>query len=532
MRQRIPIENIGRFGIIKDPQPHTLPLEAWSDGANVRFIEGAAQRMTGHTRIWTPEIDPLWLLPVVNQSEQQFWVYAGTDKVYYVDQDDVHTDISGDAQPYSANFSLGWNGGVFNGFAVLNNGVKKPQLWNPDSPSDELVDLPNWPDTYTARVVRPLKEFLIAVDVTKNGTRYPYTVLWSHPAEPGSVPVTWDISDPTHDAGEKSMLDSGGFVTDLLPLKDDGIIYRRDQTWRLQYVGGTSIFALRRITKFGGAFSRNCARAFTLNGEKHFVVTAGDVIVHDGQTVQSIISTKMRRWLFNQIGASAFQRLQVVHNQAKGEMWICFPVSFDQLTRALIWNYDEDKWYIRDLPAVNYIESGQISSGATLNWDSDDAAWTTDQSTWDEQPFPPHTDRLLMASPGSTKALYMADESNQWEGVNYTAFLERVGIAVVGLDREGQPKIDLGIDKLLVELWPKLDGPIGAQIDIQVGTQKDMNDPVLWSTAFPYIIGRDHKINPLVSGKLLSVRFSMAGDFSCRLHGYDLVIAPIGNFSG
>jgi hypothetical protein len=527
---RIVFANSGRYGIIKDRQSHTLPLEAWSDGNNVRFVENSVQRTTGETRVWTPTIDPWWLLHTTNAGEQQFWVYAGADKIYVVDQDNVHTDISGASQPYGSNFNLGWNGGVMNGLVVANNGGKRPQLWNPATPSVACVDLTNWPATWTARVIRPFKEFLVALDITKGGVRYPYNVLWSHPAEPGSIPSTWDTTDPTNDAGEKPMSDSGGFVTDLMPLRDVAIIYRRDQTWGLQYVGGASVMRLYRITKFGGVYSRNCVQAFMQNGEKHFVVTAGDVIVHDGQTANSVIETRMRRWLFNQVASSSFQRLHVAHNHARKEMWICIPVSFDQATRALIWNYVEDKWSIRDLPHINYAEAGQVNPNGVLNWDSDSATWNTDQSAWDEEPFPPHTDRLLLAVPGSTRGLLLADDSNQFQGVNYTSFVERTGLAVVGQDAEGNPIFDLATVKLVTEVWPRVDAPLGAQIDVQIGTQSDVNDAVTWTPAFPYIVGRDKKVNPLVSGKLLSVRFSMSGDFFCRLHGYDLVIQPIGAF--
>lgn len=526
----IKIHDAGKFGIIKDRLAHTLPLEAWSDGANVRFLENGVQRMTGHSPVWTPTVDPWALFPLVNQAEQQFWVYPGEDAVYVVDQDGVHTDLSGTSAPYETDFALGWNGGSTNGLLVLNNGVKKPQLWDPDDPGAMLIDLPNWPATHTTRVIRPLKEFLVALDLTEDGVRYPYKLRWSHPAEPGSVPISWDDSDETRDAGSQSMSDSGGFVTDLLPLKDLGIIYRRDQTWGLQYIGGASVFRLYRITKFGGVYSRNCVRAFMLRGEKHFVVTAGDVVIHDGQTAESVIEGRMRRWLFNQISTESFQRMQVVHNQAKSEMWICVPVSYDQLTRAAIWNYNENKWSIRDLPHANFLEAGQVNPNGVLNWDSDTEVWDTDATTWDEQPFPPQTDRLLMAVPGASRKLYLVDDTNRFDGVDYTAFVERVGLAVVDMDRDGTPKFDLSVRKLVKELWPKIDGPVGSQINIQVGTQEGVNDSVDWGQVFPFTIGVTQKINPLVSGKLIGVRFEMTGNYSCRLHGYDLELEILGKY--
>lgn len=521
---------MGRYGIIKDRLAHTLPLEAWSDGANVRFYENSVQRVQGHSNVWTPEIDPWWLMPVQTES-QLFWMYASGAKVRVVDQSNVDTDITRAAGgDYTSNFLQPWNGGVINGIPVVTNGGDVPQMWNPPTAATKLVALSNWPAGYTARVLRPLREFLVALDITKAGTRYPYNVLWSHPAQPGSVPSTWDVTDTTKDAGEKPLADEGGIILDMVPLKDVGIIYRQMRTHGMQYIGGASVFRLWPLSTFTGVFARHCVRAFNLRGERHFVVTNDDVIVHDGQTIQSVVDARMRRWIFQQTDPTYNQRTHVVHLAAKNEMWIVIPHLTGQCVRAAVWNYADDKWSIRDLPTINFADSGFISPDAALTWDSDPNVWDTDSSAWDDLPYPPQSKRVLMGVPGAARKLHMADLTNQWDGVNFNAFVERVGLAVVAQDPEGNPKFDLEVYKLCTEVYPRLDAPAGAQIDIYVGTQNEVNEAVVWHGPYPFVAGTDKKVNPLVSGKLLGVKFVMAGNYSCRLHGFDMQIEPLGKY--
>lgn len=76
--------NCGRVGIVKDLSQHELPLEAWTDGANVRFLDGYAQQFLGHAPLYgSPSVAPLHVLPV-NAGGRRWWLYAGAAKVYGV----------------------------------------------------------------------------------------------------------------------------------------------------------------------------------------------------------------------------------------------------------------------------------------------------------------------------------------------------------------------------------------------------------------------------------------------------------------
>jgi hypothetical protein len=50
---RIPNLNLGDIGIVSDLDPHLIPVNAWSEGKNVRFKDNAVEKFSGHTSVFT-----------------------------------------------------------------------------------------------------------------------------------------------------------------------------------------------------------------------------------------------------------------------------------------------------------------------------------------------------------------------------------------------------------------------------------------------------------------------------------------------
>jgi hypothetical protein len=40
----VPVRNLAKYGIVTDPDPYDLPIEAWSFGVNCRFRNGRVSR--------------------------------------------------------------------------------------------------------------------------------------------------------------------------------------------------------------------------------------------------------------------------------------------------------------------------------------------------------------------------------------------------------------------------------------------------------------------------------------------------------
>src|SRR3990167_6880195 len=518
----IPVTGLGSVGIVTYLPPNELPLNAWTAVRNVRFIDGAVEKFSGHIEVFaTPSWAPYWLLPIV-EGGSFFWLYAGLTKAGATDGA-THADITRAAGDYTTDLNIGWTGTVIEGKAVINNGSDVPQMWTPALAND-LIALTGWTATHTARAMRSLKRYLVALDITKVATRYPNMIKWSHQAPTGGVPTSWNETDETLDAGEYNLSAEGGFLVDAIPIRDDLVVYKEQQTWLMQYVGGIDIF--RFVKKFGemGMLTKKCAVEF-FSG-KHLVFTGDDVIIHDSQQAESIISRRLISQITGTIDSTYYQRSFVAMNYTKKEVWVCFPETGNSVcTKALVWNWKENTWGIRDLPDTAFIASGIVDPiDSEELWSGAVGTWATDTDAWGDRSYDPAQRKMLMAIPGTTK-LYTPDNTQQFDGVNMTSYVEKVGI---GFPLKADKPPDYTTEKLLRGIWPRIRGTAGGIVNVYVGTQERVDGAVTYEAAFPFTIGTTEYVDCLLTSKLHALKFESTGDVQWKLDGYDADIVPAG----
>jgi hypothetical protein len=523
---KVPVNNVGQFGVILDVKPHELPINAWTAARNIRFDVNYAEKFKGYTNLYggasTP---PYWLLNA-RDANNNFWLYAGLTKVYATDGTS-HTDISRAAGgAYGATADVNWNGCVFNGVPVLNNGVDVPQYWAlPMSMANKLQALPNWNANWRANSLRGYKNYLVAVDVTKTGVRYPQMVKWSHPADPGTYPTSWDETDPTKDAGEFPLSETGGACIDSFTLRDTNIIYKDDSFYGQQFVGGQFVFRFYAISREVGILSRRCAVEF-VDGN-HAVFGSGDLFTHDGQNVKPIGTKRVKNALFSSIDSSTSQRSFVVRNVPKKEVWFCYPETGQTVpNKALVWSYNNDTFAFRDIVAA-HIEPGVVIADTTgTTWNSDAGTWDSDGSYWDASTYDPSQRRLLEAAPGSSLLLY-TDTTEQFNAVNFQSYIERTGI---GIPLEDNQPPDFTRRKMVRSIWPRITGTAGRTINVYVGSQEIVGGPVTYAAAKGFVIGTTKHLDFRVFGRLFAVKFESTDDCTWQLHGYELDMRLGGRF--
>lgn len=239
---RISVHNVGTLGVIKDLPPHVMPPEAWSDGRNARFIDGQGAKIAGHTQVFSGSLHGPEFAMTLQTAAQIFWIYASLNKAS-VYEGGSHFDITRASGDYTTADGRDWNGGVLGGIPILNNGANIPQYWPSLNVATRLDNLPNWTVGAICKVMRPFRNFLIALNITESGVQKPHRVRWSSSADPGTVPQTWDPSDPTKDSGEFDLSDvNAGAIVEAFPLRDAFVIYKENSTWAMRFIGGQSIF--------------------------------------------------------------------------------------------------------------------------------------------------------------------------------------------------------------------------------------------------------------------------------------------------
>lgn len=524
----IPFYTAGQIGIVHDIEPHELPPQAWSDGRNIRFRDGKVTRRLGQeARYGTPLGITYWLMLAYTPANI-YWIYADSTKLYATDGA-THADISrvGDYSPID--FKRLWNGGMFAGIPVITNGANVPQAWLSVSLSTDFEDLPNWTVGETCKVIRPFKNFLVAMNITRAGVTYENMIHWSHPADPGAVPTSWDSANPAVLAGERDLPDEfPGGIRDGRTLRDMLVIYKDNSVWGMQFIGGSQVFRTFSILGGTGILGANCVGEIN-EGKQHFFASSDDLIVFDGQNTQSVLDKRWKKYLANNIDINVNERSFVFTLERTTEAAFCYcEPGHVHPNMAILWNWKENTLSHRELGGdTPMITTGPVQIFGDI-WDLDSATWDSDATMWDLSQFRASAYNILGVQPGvdaaSSKILEFA-VGQTFDGVDYTAYVERTDIALIGQARDGAPKADFTVRKIVGRVKPRI---IGAPVLVSVGKQEVLGGGVTWSPTQLFTPGVTQFLDFDVNGLLIAIRFESSVPGEWELAGFDMNIEPLG----
>lgn len=486
----VAITDVGDVGVIKDTPAHLLPLGAWTDANNVRFIKGGVQKCNGHGSHLTPAAAPYGIFSCQSLSTH-YWVFLTLTEAYQFTATTATEITRGMPTPtnYTGTANDQWNGGMFGGIPFFNNGVDPPQVWNPIG-SAALANLTNWPAGATCKVLRAFNNYMVALDVTKSGTRHPLMVKWSDTTAMGSLPASWDETDATKDAGETTLEGDGEKIVDCARLGDLNVIYLDKSRWTMQYVGPPSIFYFRNVSKTSGLLGQGCAQVFS--DRMHFVVTQDDVVLFDGLEQNSIIDHRMRNSLFDDVSASSQPwRTFVLPRRDFREMWICFPSGGGTtVNKAYVWNWQLNNWSIRTIPNCTM-----------MAYDIRGAAHST------------------YIAGISTDKIFKMNTTFQFDGTDYRSYVERTGLM---LTKEPAHKV-------LRTIYPNITGDSGVEVKVFAGSHSTPDGTVTWNqNPVLFRVGLDREARIHSEGHFLTVRFEEASSKNWKLHDYALEFETTG----
>lgn len=507
------VKDVGTLGVFRDLAPRSLPMNAWTDANNMRFFKKNAVRILGHEQVFgTPTVAPGFVLnvPAVGQS---FWIYASLAKAYVYDAG-IHTDITrASGGDYSAGEYRNWSACNLGGVPIINNGVDIPQYWTGLSAGNDLANLSNWTSTLRAKIVRNLGPFLVALNLTDNGSPLPHSFQWSHPADPGTIPSSWDYADPTVDAGRSHLTDAqSGPIMEARLLGDELMIYKQNATHALRFVGGQAILAPRLLLG-SGVLAPRCMCAFDA-GTRHFVVTQDDVIIHQGtKQVQNPLADKDKDYLMADLDPTGYVNSFAFDNPAFKEVWFPY-VSQGQTIpdKVMIWNYQYNTVTFRDWDGSLSIDLGEYT-------DSTAVAWSALVGSWDEQTFQwsrQQRRRLIYGNPVASK-FFGLDSGYAFGTATPTAYLERTGLV---LEKDGYPR-----RKICTRIWPHIRGD--ATVNVRLGAQEELDGAVTWEV-FKTFSPSQKYLDFEAQGRLPAIRIESADNRAWQLEGYDIEYSFLG----
>lgn len=516
------IQNAGRLGLNQDLSQHELPMDVWTDVYNIRFLDGYASLVLGEGQYFgVPSVTPLHVVPV-DVFGKSHWLYASANKIYtaYINAGvPTHVNLTRQVslvdQDYSATKNA-WTSTTVSGIPILNPGneIDPPQSWDLNL-SNRFVNLPAWPANTFCKALRGYKNFLVALNVTRNSVNYPYMVKWSHPADPGSIPISWATNDPTVDAGEQDIGQGYGAIVDGGQLQDSFIIYKEDSIWRMDLIGGQQVFNFKKIIGDSGALNRNCIVEFK---GMHLVLTNSDIIVNDGMNPISILDKISRRWLFRNIDVDGIDNCFVFKNTFFNEIYICYPeVSSLIPNRAIVWNYKDQTVSHREMPEVLHGAYGPIDKEYADTWEADEDPWDVDDTAWDGPGIVPPQARVMLGC--NDLKIKLLDSFYSHENAVRSGYLERRGLSLNNPDKI----------KLVRSIRPRIVGQTGQTIKISVGSQSDPWEEPVWTTSV-YTVGVSVLSHFLVSGRFIAVKFESDSAYKWRLDSYDVDFEFIGEW--
>lgn len=494
------VNNIGEVGIIKGASPHELPINVWTDGNNVHFADGVVSGPVALKNIATSALSGVTtaLVSKIRVSGSDYLLCYGTageaiiignSTSYNVSSTTAHT-IGLDNSATIASLS---------GIPIVNRGIgsyaSSVFSWDLNT-SNKFIPLPNWPANTNAGAIRSYKNFLVALSVSRlsggSWVEYPYMVKWSHPADPGALPSSWDQTDATKDAGEYDLAEGGDIIIDGLQLGGSFMIYKNNSIWRMDNTGGHFVHSFTKVIGTSGALSKNCIAE--ING-RHFVVTNSDIIIHDGASAKSILTSGFRKAFFADINTSHAENVFVVHDIYASEVLVFYPVASaasSLIKMALVYNYKHNTTSFRDLGDFDVAYSG-CAGMTSANLMSDG--------------LNNKTPRAILASGSEINLMTSVDGSGNSDG----SYIERVGLALGNTNKR----------KVIRGIRPRMTASGTGTVTISVGkTDTPYSAPSYTSST--YTPASNVLVPFLVDGRYLAIKFSVTGYADWRLDSYDI----------
>ena len=397
--RNLPLRNLHESGLAPDAPRTALPPTVWSDGRNIRFNDGAIEKIQGTTSIFNQA--------KTDASHMAYWATPGNESYLYVTNspvlaevfrvtaDGTETNITRSTAYTAAdanNVRQRWQSSIIAGgyAAVLNNRLDAPQyILEDETAAGLLQDLPGWDylngtavsgvnvQHTTAGVIESFGSVLIAGDLTYYSStdiqdsattfvRAPSTIRVSARADRGNVPRAWDPFPTTIPAGgitfenEFELADTSPVIA-ISSLQGNAYIFTGSAIHQMTPDLGEAFI----ITNTRGAL--NAESVIEANGVL-YCIGSDDIYTFSGHpsSVQSIADTRVREEFYRNLHPNFFDRVFMVHNTEFNEVWICYPraSSVDGFCdEALIFNYINNTWTRKDMDNVIHGVTGPSTGG-------------------------------------------------------------------------------------------------------------------------------------------------------------------------
>jgi hypothetical protein len=227
------------------------------------------------------------------------------------------------------------------------------------------------PVAVTCGIIQSFGNLLVAGDLTeKDGTtiirRLSGVVRTSDVAVPGSVPNNWNPFAAGVSTADEFTLSETNVIKDMKSLQSNMYIYSTDSIHAMRLTGNTNApVSFSPVTDEYGLLTGGGVIEYD---GKHFIIGGNDIYVFAGNPgdIQSLADGRIRNYFFNNLNPIYEQQLFTLLNHHENEVWVCYPTLASlagECDEAIIWNYRDNAWTVRDLDSVTAGDVGPIKGG-------------------------------------------------------------------------------------------------------------------------------------------------------------------------
>ena len=412
----IPVRGVGAEGINRDVPSVLLPPQQWSDGRNVRFDNASVQKITGHESFADlsgnePEALIYWPRPVT-----PYYVYAHNGTVTRRDGAGNEADIATGLTTTDRDWQLSlFNGGYT---LIANNGVDAPMFNSYTSTGTVLLtDLPDWPTNYVCNVIRGHNGALIAgglQDTTEGAVEFMRgSILVSSQAAPGSVPSSWTVGSELLTTADEFELSNSSEVLDIVSYRSVALIFTADSIHSMILATARQPTRVDTLNVGKGVLTTGCT---TIVEGSVFAVDRNDIYLTDGSgRIESVADQKVKDYFFSNLSSTYFDRTRVIRSDVMDEVWIMYPTtaSTGECDEALIWNFKNSTWTIRDMPNSRGITYGPRVISDAYDLSTEHVVFNGYENS---------------STATTSDHLHVGDRTNQFNGEDFISFVERKNI--------------------------------------------------------------------------------------------------------
>jgi hypothetical protein len=509
-RQRV--EQLGAIGLMPDPVPSSIPQNAWTSLVNVTTNDGSLRSVRGERKLFNVSVRPLYHATYVGPTGRWYVVVSDGQKVMSYDlisQTEKEITPAADFTGGPVSFTN------LNGVMVVNSATDGAFFWDTgaaDPLNQILAPLPGWDTDWRCRSIIAFRYFLVALGMKEGNDSFPHKLRWSNSAQEGSLPTEW-IPAVTNDAGDDILGETGGVIVGGAVVRDQLYIVKEDAIYSMSWIGGEYVM---RVDRLKGGVGTRLERGFAAMQGGMVVFTTTDILFFDGQNSASLVDGKLRNSITNEISEELWERSQVYVHSATSQLFVAgVSAGFQQLSSALVFNYEEGTWGNRRLNFGYGFDEALVTVSADLpSWDELASQAPLNQKyprmvggqPWDEQTDgswnkgvyqPSVPDILLYESNDADTSWWVsviALSDTDSSGNPKYCRAERVGMPIEGADGMA----------MVTEVWPEIIGSI--PVNISIGGQISDGASPVWDGPYEFIPGVGGSVTPRVTGRFICVR--------------------------